>query len=128
VSFAGARPHSELAAAFSRADALLQPSRTTAEGDTEGGHPAVVLEAQAQGLPVVATTHADLPFVVQDGVTGLLVSEGDLSGLAAALNNLWSLDRIRMGTLARARALRRHAPRKVKHLQDRIYKWAAGAP
>jgi len=127
VTFAGSRPHSELAGLFSRADALLQPSRTTPEGDTEGGHPAVVLEAQAQGLPVVATVHADIPLVVQHGVTGLLVSEGDLSGLAAALSNLSRVDRTRMGTLARARALRRHAPRKVKRLQGRIYKRATGA-
>src|SRR5262249_14821330 len=44
VSFHGAKPYSELRDAFARADALVQPSRTTPDGDTEGGHPAVVLE------------------------------------------------------------------------------------
>jgi colanic acid/amylovoran biosynthesis glycosyltransferase len=124
VSFAGARPYSELAVAFSRADALLQPSRTTAEGDTEGGHPAVVLEAQSQGLPVIATTHADMPMVVQHGNTGLLASEENPADLANAFETLSDLDRGAMGESARARALRRHGPAKVKRLQESIYRKA----
>ena len=125
VSFLGPRPYSELQAAFSRADALLQPSRTTTDGDTEGGHPAIVLEAQAQGLPVLATQHADIPMVVQHGRTGLLVPEDDTHALADAIGLLSTMDRVKMGALARARAIRRHEPRKVKRLQERIYRAAA---
>jgi glycosyltransferase involved in cell wall biosynthesis len=122
VSFLGARPYSELEQAFARADALVQPSRTTADGDTEGGHPAVVLEAQARGLPVLATRHADIPMVVQHARTGLLVPEDDSRALSDALSLFTTMDRVKMGTLARARAMRRHEPKKVKRMQERIYR------
>jgi colanic acid/amylovoran biosynthesis glycosyltransferase len=122
VSFHGAKRYSELREAFARADALVQPSRTTADGDTEGGHPAVVLEAQAQGLPVLATLHADIPMVVQHGKTGLLVPENDAHALADAMRLLLASDRARMGVLARARAVRRHEPKKLQRLQERIYR------
>ena len=122
VSFVGVKPYSEIRDAFARADALLQPSRTTDDGDTEGGHPAIVLEAQAQALPVLATRHADIPMVVQHGRTGFLVPENDEGALADAICLFSTVDRPKMGAVARARAVRRHEPRKVKRLQERIYR------
>jgi glycosyltransferase involved in cell wall biosynthesis len=125
ISFLGPKAYAELQAAFSRVDALVQPSRTTTDGDTEGGHPAIVLEAQAQGLPVLATRHADIPMVVRHRRTGLLVPEDDAHALADSIGLLWTMDRAKMGALARARSLRRHEPQKVKQLQARIYRAAA---
>jgi glycosyltransferase involved in cell wall biosynthesis len=125
VTLEGSRPYSELPKWFSSVDALIQPSRTAADGDTEGGHPAVVLEAQASGLPVIATTHADIPMVVQNGASGFLVPEEDVSGLAAALNSLARGDRLKMGAVGRARALRRHAAEKVRRIQEAVYRAAA---
>ena len=46
------------------------------------------MEAQLSGLPVVATRHAGIPEVVIDGQTGLLVDEGDVRGMAAAIERL----------------------------------------
>jgi glycosyltransferase involved in cell wall biosynthesis len=46
------------------------------------------MEAQLSGLPVVATRHAGIPEVVLDGSTGLLVEEGDVAGMAAAIERL----------------------------------------
>ena len=124
VELGGERPYSDLPLLFRSADALIQPSRTAPDGDTEGGHPTVVLEAQAQALPVVATRHADIPLVVEHGKTGFLVGEEDLSGLASALFSLAQADRSTMGSLARARALRRHSPDKVRRIQEAIYRAA----
>ena len=45
----------------------------------------VFLEAMAAGLPVVACRAAAIPEVVEDGVTGVLVSPRDPAGLASAL-------------------------------------------
>lgn len=67
-------------------DLLLAPSKLGAQGDSEGGAPTVLLEAQAAGKPVVATTHADIPYVVADGETALLTRPGDVTGLADALS------------------------------------------
>ena len=45
----------------------------------------ILLEAQAAGMPVVATRHADIPEYVVDEASGLLAGEGDVEGLADRL-------------------------------------------
>ena len=73
------------------ADIFLHPSVTAADGDSEGGAPTTILEAQALGMPVVSTYHADIPNVVVPGKSALLVPERDREALSQALINL--LDR-----------------------------------
>ncbi|MFQ5706398.1 MAG: glycosyltransferase [bacterium] len=88
VTFLGYQPHAEVLAEMQQAHLLLQPSVTAADGDSEGGAPTVLLEAQALGLPVLSTRHADIPNVVQDGKSGILVPERDARALANALKSL----------------------------------------
>ncbi|MCE7979661.1 MAG: glycosyltransferase family 1 protein [Caldilinea sp. CFX5] len=57
--------------------------------DTEG-IPAVILEAGAQGLPVIATQVGGIPECILDGETGLLVEPQDEVGLAKAVLGLLS--------------------------------------
>jgi colanic acid/amylovoran biosynthesis glycosyltransferase len=83
LTFAGVVAHGQFLALARTHDVFLQPSRTAASGDTEGGLPVALLEAAATGTAVVATRHADIPDAVLDGVTGLLAGEGDIEGLAA---------------------------------------------
>jgi colanic acid/amylovoran biosynthesis glycosyltransferase len=64
VRFTGMVSQDEYRRLVTRADVCLQPSRTAADGDSEGGAPTVILEAEALGIPVVATLHADISFVV----------------------------------------------------------------
>jgi colanic acid/amylovoran biosynthesis glycosyltransferase len=64
------------------ADFFLHPSLTASDGDSEGGAPTTILEAQATGLPIVSTTHADIPNVVLPGKSALLAPEGDVAALA----------------------------------------------
>ena len=59
-----------------------------ADGDSEGGAPVILLDAQAAGVPVVATTHADIPEYVIDGGSGMLAPEGDLDGLTDLLRQM----------------------------------------
>jgi glycosyltransferase involved in cell wall biosynthesis len=67
--------------------AVCVPSMEAASGDAEG-LPNVVLEAMAEGAPVVASRHAGIGEAVEDGRTGLLVPPGDATALAAALRRL----------------------------------------
>ncbi|MFB6264429.1 MAG: glycosyltransferase [Bradymonadaceae bacterium] len=67
---------------------LLSPSRTSARGDSEGGAPVTLIAAQATGMPVVSTTHADIPNVVLDGETGLLGPENDPGAVADNIRRL----------------------------------------
>lgn len=86
-----------------RGHILLQPSKTAANGDSEGGAPVVLLDAQAARVPVVSTRHADIPEYVIDGEGGLLAAEKDIDGLTERLCDLL-LDpgmRARMGDAGR---------------------------
>ncbi|TWT34568.1 GDP-mannose-dependent alpha-(1-6)-phosphatidylinositol monomannoside mannosyltransferase [Blastopirellula retiformator] len=60
---------------------LVAPSRTAADGDTEGGAPTILVEAMAMGLPIASTTHADIPFVCSAYVD-FLAEEDDVPDLA----------------------------------------------
>jgi colanic acid/amylovoran biosynthesis glycosyltransferase len=123
VEFLGMRPHSELPSLLDSTHVFVHPSRTATDGDTEGGYPTILVEAQARGVPVVATFHADIPSVVVNGKTGLLAQEGDAEGVARHLATL-SGDRARlelMASEARTHALSRHDPGEVLRIQERIY-------
>jgi len=71
-----------------QSDILLAPSKTGPDGDTEGGAPVCVIEAMAAGVPVVGTTHCDIPNIIAHGETGLLCAEGDWECLAEHLTML----------------------------------------
>ena len=66
---------------LARADAFVHTSRWEGFG-------IVLLEAMLASLPIVATSVSAVPEVVLDGETGLLVGEGDVEALAAALDEL----------------------------------------
>jgi len=64
-------------------DVLLLPTYHTGEG-----YPAVVLEAFAAGIPVVASRWLSIPEIVEDGVRGLLVPPQSPHRLREALQKL----------------------------------------
>lgn len=72
---------SAVVAAMQDADALLFPSRSE-------GHPLVVVEALACGLPVIATRGSSLTEVVDDGISGFLCTQDDVHAFATAARNL----------------------------------------
>ncbi len=108
IALHGALPHDACRALMRRAAIFAQHSVTAANGDTEGA-PVAVAEAMASALPVVATRHSGIPEQVMDGETGILVAEGDVAGMGAALSRLLDDPALaaRMGEAGRARALER---------------------
>ncbi|MGC6482627.1 MAG: glycosyltransferase [Synechococcus sp.] len=87
IRFLGVCSQAEVAALMRQVRVFVQHSLVAADGDSEG-NPVAVMEAQLSGLPVVATRHAGIPEVVLDGQTGVLVNEGDVQAMAAAMERL----------------------------------------
>ena len=87
VSFPGSIDHDGVVDWMRRARCFVQHSRRAADGDSEGT-PLAVIEASSCGLPVVSTRHAGIVEAVRDGVSGFLVDEGDIEGMAEYLLRL----------------------------------------
>jgi colanic acid/amylovoran biosynthesis glycosyltransferase len=84
VSFTGFISQEQLRDIYCASHIFLHPSQTGADGNQEG-IPNSMLEAMASGLPVFATQHGGIPEAIENGVSGVLVPEGDQEALAQAL-------------------------------------------
>jgi glycosyltransferase involved in cell wall biosynthesis len=84
VTFHGAKPHREALEILSKARCFVQHSVTAPSGDREGT-PVGVLEAMGMGLPVVTTQHGGIVDIVDNGITGMLVEEYNMDGMAKAM-------------------------------------------
>lgn len=78
----GRKPNEFVRNLFASADIFLQHSITDPQTGDEEGLPVAILEAMAQGLPVISTRHAGIPDEVIDGETGYLVEETDTRAMA----------------------------------------------
>jgi colanic acid/amylovoran biosynthesis glycosyltransferase len=82
IMWLGVKPHERVIKELQNCDILIQPSVTAKNGDSEGGAPTIILEAQACGVPVLSTNHADIPYVTCLDGSALLSTERDVDGLA----------------------------------------------
>ncbi len=110
VRFVGRRSSAEIPRWMQAADVLVLPSFSE-------GRPNVVLEAQACGLPVVATRVGGTPELIQDGKTGLLVEAGQVEPLRHALRSLYE-------NRARCRAIGSQAR---AHIEEGGHTWEDNA-
>jgi colanic acid/amylovoran biosynthesis glycosyltransferase len=85
VSFPPPLPYAAWRKSLEGYHLFLAPSLHASDGDAEGGAPVSLIDMSATGIPIVASTHCDIPEVVPHGVSGLLFPEQDEAGGAAAL-------------------------------------------
>ena len=78
VRFVGSRPREAMRACYAAADVVCVPSLSDPL-------PTVVLEAMAAGRPVVGSRVGGIPFMVEEGRTGVIVEPGRPETLAEAL-------------------------------------------
>jgi len=99
VRFLGYR--TDLSECYAAADVVAAPSRSEGQG-------LAALEAMAYGLPVIASRTGGLPEVVEDGVTGILVTPEDIHALAETLAALLCdpESRVRLGDAGRRKVER----------------------
>ncbi len=123
VVLLGYQPHHIFLEEVQKAHILLQPSVTAENGDSEGGAPTVLIEAQASGLPIISTYHADIPGVVIDGKSGFLAPERDVDALTEKLEYLIKHPEIwpEMGKAGRAFVEEKHNSEKLIRQLEGIY-------
>ena len=102
---------------FARATLLFLPTR-------EDNCPMVVLEAQASGVPVIASNVGGVPDLVEDGATGLLTNPDFPSTMPIALEKIL-VDKALSARLTeggRKQALARHHPNVIAARHVEIYR------
>lgn len=108
VSFLGSLSLEEMVREYERCAVVAMPS----EQETA---PVAIAEAMAVGRPVVATRACGMPYMIEDGRSGLLVGYGDVSGWAEALGTVLANPGLRraMGVRGYELAVARFHPRQV---------------
>ena len=108
----------DISAVMAAADGFVLGSRWE-------GFPMVLLEAQASGLPVVATRVGGIPELVADGQTGVLVPSEESAALAEAMDTIVEMDvdaRAEMGRRGRERTVERFGIESITDRWVEIYR------
>ena len=122
VKLLGWKQKTEVIDILNNSHILLAPSITAKNGDREG-IPVALMEAMAMGLPVISSLHSGIPELVTDGISGFLIPERDVEGIAAKLNfliehpEMWS----QMGKAGRAIVEANYDINKLNHRLLEIY-------
>lgn len=100
TAFIGQLPSTDLPAEYHKLDALVLPSLTRPNWKEQFGR--VLVEAMAGGVPVLASDSGAIPGVIGDA--GLILPEGDVEALAAALRGLRDQPALRAELVEKGRA------------------------
>jgi glycosyltransferase involved in cell wall biosynthesis len=84
VTLTGVMQAAEIRELMGKVRCFVQHSVTTPDGDMEGT-PNTILEAASSGLAIVSTAHAGIKEAVINNITGFLVVEHDVDGMASKM-------------------------------------------
>lgn len=87
ITWLGSQPQTEVLKAYHASDLFVLASKIAEDGDRDG-LPNVLMEAQSQGLAVVATEVSAVPELIEHEVNGLLSASGDPQALAESLERI----------------------------------------
>jgi len=123
VYLKGALQPEEIREEMAKSFCFIQHSITAFNGDSEGT-PVSITEACTAGLPVISTYHAGIPDIIIPNQTGLLVQEGDITTMAAMINQLANnRQKVKeMGQITKQNALENYSmKRHIDFLDDLIH-------
>jgi colanic acid/amylovoran biosynthesis glycosyltransferase len=122
VTWGGRLPFEEFMSRLATAHVALYPSRTAADGDSEGGAPVTLAEAQWLGVPSIVSDHDDLPFVAAPGGSITLPPRA-VEQWADALRSLYESPSLidKMGSVSAAFAASEHSPKANAERRERVY-------
>jgi rhamnosyl/mannosyltransferase len=126
VSFAGTIPDEELPAFYRSGDLFVLPASARSEA-----FGTVLLEAMACGLACVTTElGTGTSYVVQDGISGLVVPARNHRALAEAINRLLADDQLRrsLGQAGLARVSREFTVERLVARVQAVYDWVLSTP
>jgi glycosyltransferase involved in cell wall biosynthesis len=87
IEWLGARDQQAVIELYRTCDLFALPCREASDGDRDG-LPNVLMEAQSQALACLSTSFSEIPELIVDGETGVLVPPGEAPPLTAALERL----------------------------------------
>ena len=119
ITLHGAKGQVCVRKAMMRSHIFVLASVTAANGDQEG-QGLVLQEAQATGLPVIATDHNGFGESIMPGLSGFLVPERDVEGLAYRLRYLLEHPESWHKWTGRQAALKEPAPTRSRRAHLRL--------
>ena len=110
VVFAGRIPHGEVPAYLDACDILLSPHVPMPDGSAFFGSPTKLFEYMAMEKAIAASRLGQIGDVIEDGISGLLLTPGSVDELVAAIEKLAADPelRTRLGRAARATVLEKY--------------------
>lgn len=122
VIFRGRLDRDAMADLYRSATVAINPSRVD-------NMPNSVLEAMASGIPVVSTNVGGVPFILREGITGIMIDAGDHVAMAKAVQRILAdhqlAARIRNAALGE---VQQYSWPRVRHQWAAIYASARSCP
>jgi glycosyltransferase involved in cell wall biosynthesis len=120
IDFLPWRPSSEMPDFYRGLDLLIVPSLTRPNWKEQFGR--VLVEAMACGIPVVGSDSGEIPNVIGDA--GIIVPEGNVDALSAAIRSLIADEerRVELGRRARRRVLDHYTQDRIAALTVDAYR------
>ena len=121
VTFTGRLPFHTFAQRVLDATLSIYPSREARDGDSDGGAPVALIEAQWAGQPVLISDHDDLPFVTPASTPRLPVD--DIAAWGEALRDAFESPAALQTIAARGAAFvhAHHTPEANATERERVY-------
>jgi glycosyltransferase involved in cell wall biosynthesis len=129
IILTGIKKPEEIRGLMKQMRGFVQHSVTAINGDKEGT-PVTILEASSSGLPVVSTRHAGIKEAVIDNITGYLVNEYDVAGMAEKIILLASSSElaVKLGTAGHQHMVNNYDINLRINLLNNIIEKSIGSP